>query len=122
MSAFAAETPGPYSALDQPDCDHHGKGALNMYKIVISGLSPLALLLLTTLSTPAAAEASVEAVVAACDRMADQNPGSCDYKIEGNELRGCTKNVCFRCPADGKRLCFAVSQPGTVGDVEVNPE
>jgi hypothetical protein len=62
-----------------------------MYKIVISGLSPLALLLLTTLSTPAAAEASVEAVVAACARMADQNPGSCDYKIEGNELRGCTK-------------------------------
>jgi hypothetical protein len=93
-----------------------------MNKIVISGLSPLALLLLTTLSTPAAAEASVDDVVAACDRMAEQNPGSCDYKIEGNELRGCTKNVCFRCPADGKRLCFAVSQSGTVGDVEVKPE
>jgi hypothetical protein len=93
-----------------------------MCKIVISGLSPLALLLLTTWSTPAGAEASVEAVVAACDRMADQNPGSCDYKIEGNELRGCTQTVCFRCPADGKRLCFSVSQPGTVGDVEVKPE
>jgi hypothetical protein len=106
----------------QNNCDHHGKGALNMYRIIISGLSPLALLLLATWSTPAAAEARVEAVVGACDKMAAQNPGSCDYKIQGNELRGCAKNVCFRCPADGKRLCFAVSKAGTVGNVEVKPQ
>jgi hypothetical protein len=93
-----------------------------MSKIILSTVSPLALLLLTTLSTPAAAEASVEAVVAACDRMADKNPGSCNYKIQGNELRGCTKNVCFHCPADGKRLCFADSKRGSVGDVELKPE
>jgi hypothetical protein len=93
-----------------------------MYKAVLTSLSPLALVLVAMLSTPAAAaEATVEAVVAACDKMAEQNPGSCDYKIEGNELRGCTSNVCFRCPADGKRLCFAVSKPGTVGQVELQP-
>jgi hypothetical protein len=92
-----------------------------MWKIVLSGLSSLAFLVAATLSTPAPAQATVEAVVAACDKMAAQNPGSCDYKIEGNELRGCTANVCFRCPADGRRMCFAVSKPGVVGEIELQP-
>jgi hypothetical protein len=92
-----------------------------MWKVVFSGLSPLALVFVAMMPTSAAAQASVEAVVAACDRMAAQNPGSCDYKIEGNKLRGCTPNVCFRCPADGKRLCFSVSKPGVVGEIELQP-
>ncbi|NWG54247.1 MAG: hypothetical protein HXY28_11050 [Hydrogenophilaceae bacterium] len=57
-------------------------------------------------SNNAPRQAPVEAVVAACDRMAAENPGSCDYSIQGNALVGCTSGgTCFTCPADGSRTC-----------------
>lgn len=62
--------------------------------------------------------ASVDEIVAACDKMNNAKKDSCTYKtyqktVQG--LSGCAGNVCFDCPADGKRLCFAV--PGKGGKV-----
>jgi hypothetical protein len=68
-------------------------------------------------STPALA-ATVEEVVNACDKMDKDKAGSCSYKIYQKTVQGmsgCAGNVCFDCPADGKRLCFAV--PGKGGKV-----
>jgi hypothetical protein len=68
--------------------------------------------------------ATVDQIVAACDRMNNAKSGSCSYKtyqktVQG--LSGCTAgNVCFDCPADGKRLCFAVpGKGGKVGETQL---
>ena len=69
--------------------------------------------------------APVEAVIAACDKMADAKPGSCNYTTTDSGIHGCTAKVCFTCPADGKRQCHASamrnSRPraGTIGSVEL---
>ena len=68
-------------------------------------------------STPALA-ATVDEIVSACDNMEKAKAGSCSYKIYQKTVQGmsgCAGNVCFDCPADGKRLCFAV--PGKGGKV-----
>jgi hypothetical protein len=56
--------------------------------------------------------ASVEQVVAACDKMADAKPGSCNYVADDKGLGGCTRNGCFYCPADGSRQCHATRSAG----------
>jgi hypothetical protein len=61
---------------------------------------------------------TVDDIVAACDRMDKAQAGSCSYKVYQKTVQGmsgCAGNVCFDCPADGKRLCFAV--PGKGGKV-----
>jgi hypothetical protein len=65
-----------------------------------------------------ASAATVDEIVSACDNMDRAKAGSCSYKtyqktVQG--MSGCAGNVCFDCPADGKRLCFAV--PGKGGKV-----
>ena len=60
--------------------------------------------------------ASVDDVVAACDRMDAAKPGSCSYTVDDGGLHGCTANVCFTCPVDGSRQCHAVRKSsGTKG-------
>jgi hypothetical protein len=80
----------------------------------------LALAVVVIVSVPAApaAAASVEAVIAACDKMAADKPGSCSYEIKGNGIHGCTGNTCFDCPADGKRQCHAARVKGQTGPVK----
>jgi hypothetical protein len=63
------------------------------------------------MSSPADA-ASVEQVVAACDKMDAANPGSCNYTTDCCGLGGCTANGCFYCPADGSRQCHATRVGG----------
>lgn len=66
---------------------------------------------------------SIEDLIAACDRMDKAHPGSCSYKtyqktVQG--MSGCAGKVCFDCPADGKRLCFAVpGKGGRVGETQL---
>ena len=74
--------------------------------------------------TTSASAATVEQVVAACDKMNTAKSGNCSYKIYQKTvqgLSGCTaNNVCFDCPADGKRLCFSVpGKGGKVGETQL---
>lgn len=81
----------------------------------LKALAILALypLLATPLSVPAAA-ASVEATIAACDKMDAASPGSCGYSInKRGDIQGCSKSGCFYCPNDGKRECIAVRKVPT---------
>ena len=69
-------------------------------------------------SSTSALAATVDEIVSACDRMDKEKAGSCSYKVYQKTVQGmsgCAGNVCFDCPADGKRLCFAV--PGKGGKV-----
>jgi hypothetical protein len=88
--------------------------------------------LVTTVAVTAAAgsiatsasAATVDQLVTACDKMNSAKSGSCSYKIYQKTvqgLSGCTSNnVCFDCPADGKRLCFAVpGKGGKVGETQL---
>lgn len=98
------------------------------YNTMIRKLTFLATIIAFTaaagsIATPARA-ATVDQIVAACDRMNNAKSGSCSYKtyqktVQG--LSGCTaNNVCFDCPADGKRLCFAVpGKGGKVGETQL---
>lgn len=63
--------------------------------------------------------ASVEEVVAACDKMAEKKPGSCNYVADDKGLGGCTRNGCFYCPADGSRQCHATRAGGKSGKGDV---
>ena len=86
-----------------------------MRKIAIVAVVPLMLLAVLVFTSPASA-ASVEEVVAACDKMDAAKPGSCRYTTDDKGLGGCTRNGCFYCPADGSRQCHA---DGT--DVDAGP-
>jgi hypothetical protein len=95
-----------------------------MRKINISAFVSVMLLTFLISSTPARA-ASVEQVVAACDKMDAEKPGSCSLAATDNGLGGCTKNGCFFCPADGSRQCHATraggkpGKPGKPGEADV---
>jgi hypothetical protein len=87
--------------------------------LVVAGL------LLAMFAQPAQA-ARVEDVVAACDKMAAEKPGSCNYTTDDKGLGGCTRNGCFYCPADGSRQCHATRVGGgnkasivTLGKIEM---
>lgn len=66
----------------------------------------------TLLAALPANAAKVEDVVAACDKMAAEKPGSCNYVTDDKGLGGCTRNGCFYCPADGSRQCHATRMGG----------
>jgi hypothetical protein len=89
----------------------------------IGKLAFVPLMLLTFLiGSPFARGASVEEVVAACDKMNAAKPGSCTLAADDHGIGGCTKNVCFYCPADGSRQCHATrvsGKPGKPGKPEV---
>ena len=70
-----------------------------MGKIAITFMGSLVLVASAMFSLPARA-ASVDEVVAACDKMADAKPGSCNYTTDDKGLGGCTRNGSFYCPAD----------------------
>jgi len=91
-----------------------------MRKIAIVAVVPLMLLAVLVFTSPASA-ASVEEVVAACDKMDAAKPGSCRYTTDDKGLGGCTRNGCFYCPADGSRQCHATrttAKPPTSGKPE----
>jgi hypothetical protein len=83
-------------------------------KVLIPIFGSLVLVAGLFLSPPARA-ASVDEVVAACDKMADAKPGSCNYTTDDKGLGGCTRNGCFYCPADGSRQCHATRVVGGKG-------
>ena len=81
-------------------------------------LTTVALVTAAGAVSTSATAATVEQVVASCDQMNNAKSGSCTYKTYEKSVKGlsgCAGNVCFDCPADGKRLCFAV--PGKGGKV-----
>lgn len=82
-----------------------------MRTIKISVVAAVVFVFGSLLSLSATA-ASVEEVVAACDKMADAKPGSCNYVADDKGLGGCTRNGCFYCPADGSRQCHATRSVG----------
>ena len=77
-----------------------------MPKITISALFSL-MFLTFLISSPPARAATVEQVVAACDKMEAEKAGSCPLVATDNGIGGCTKNGCFFCPADGSRQCHS---------------
>ncbi|QNP41721.1 hypothetical protein [Lysobacter solisilvae (ex Woo and Kim 2020)] len=87
-----------------------------MRKIMTLALLAVGLVVLT--ANPAQA-APVEAVVAACDKMDAEKPGSCSYTVDSGGLHGCTKNGCFTCPVDGSRQCHAMRTSGKRSHVEI---
>jgi hypothetical protein len=92
-----------------------------MRKITLSAFVPLVVFGFLICS-PLARAASVEQVVAACDKMNDAKPGSCSLAADDHGIGGCTKNVCFYCPADGSRQCHATrvsGKPGKAGKSEL---
>jgi len=92
-----------------------------MRKISISAFV-LLMLLTFLLASPLARAASVEQVVAACDKMDAAKPGSCTLAADDHGIGGCTANVCFYCPADGSRQCHATlvkGKPTKPGQTEV---
>ena len=91
-----------------------------MHKLMLPLL--LALGAVAALAAGPARAAPVEDVVAACDKMADEKPGSCRYTVTKDGLGGCTRNGCFFCPADGKRQCYPMRSSSQGGShVEVGP-
>lgn len=88
-----------------------------MHKPLMTAL--LALGLYVVFAIPTVHAAPVEQVVAACDKMDAQKPGSCSYTVDGGGLHGCTKNGCFTCPVDGSRQCHSVRKSGKSSDVEI---
>ncbi len=88
-----------------------------MYKSLVMAL--FALGLYATFAIPYAQAAPVEQVVAACDKMDAQKPGSCSYTVDSGGLHGCTKNGCFTCPVDGSRQCHSVRKSGKSPDVGI---
>jgi hypothetical protein len=91
---------------------------VTMRKMTIPALLALGLSLMLATSCVYAA-ASVDDVVAACDHMNSQKAGSCTYEVDGGGLHGCTANVCFNCPADGKRQCYAMRKSGKGPDAVI---
>lgn len=81
-----------------------------MRKIMIPALLSLGLSVM--LVTNAVHAAPVEDVVAACDRMDAEKPGSCSYTVDSGGLHGCTANGCFTCPVDGSRQCYPMRTSG----------
>lgn len=81
-----------------------------MHKFMTSAL--FALGLCTASAALPAMAAPVEQVVAACDRMDAEKPGSCRYTVTKDGLGGCTRNGCFFCPVDGSRQCYAMRTSG----------
>jgi hypothetical protein len=79
-----------------------------MRKSAILTMATMLVVGAAVLPTPASA-ADVSAIVAACDSMAAESPGSCSYSVnkDSGDISGCiTKNsTCFYCPADGKHQC-----------------
>jgi hypothetical protein len=91
---------------------------IRISKLVLGSL----MLLTLFIGSPFARGASVEQVVAACDKMDAAKPGSCTLAADEHGIGGCTKNVCFYCPADGSRQCHATrvaGKPGKPGTSEV---
>jgi hypothetical protein len=78
---------------------------------------------MTGIWSTSARAVSIEELIAACDKMDKAKPGSCSYKTYEKTVRGmsgCAGNVYFDCPADGKRLCFAVpGKGGKVGETQL---
>lgn len=74
-------------------------------------LGMAAILLLSVTAAPQADAADVRAVLALCDRMAKESPGSCRYSSSKLGIDGCTTTVCWHCPR--LRPCFAVRHPGS---------
>jgi hypothetical protein len=64
---------------------------VRMGKIAITFMGSLVLVASAMFSLPARA-VSVDEVVAACDKMADAKPGSCNYTTDDKGLGGCTRN------------------------------
>ena len=91
---------------------------VRMGKIAITFMGSLVLVASAMFSLPARA-ASVDEVVAACDKMADAKPGSCNYTTDDKGLGGCTRNGCFYCPADGSRQCHATRVAGKSKGVHI---
>ena len=89
-----------------------------MRKIAIPAFVSVMLVTFMMSSLPARA-ASVEEVVAACDKMDAAKPGSCTMATDGKGLGGCTKNGCFYCPADGSRQCHATRTGHNTGKPDV---
>ncbi len=73
-------------------------------------IGTLTFLLAVTQLPNVAVAADAKEVLRACDRMAAAKAGSCNYTAnkDNGDVSGCTKNVCFYCPADGKGQCNAV--------------
>jgi len=90
-----------------------------MHKIIILSLSTFVLAtgFLSALSNAAAA-APFSQVKQACDNMNKQKPGSCTMKqAQFKVMAGCAQEagkppVCFECPVDDKRMCYAVPGKG----------
>lgn len=73
---------------------------------------------LSAFAIPAALAAPYQEVARACDDMNKQKSGSCKIAPFSRQvLAGCAGNVCFECPVDSRRLCFAA--PGRGGTFEV---
>jgi hypothetical protein len=76
------------------------------------------MLLTFLISASTARAASVEQVIAACDKMDAAKAGSCNIAASDKGIGGCTANGCFFCPADGSRQCYATltrGKPGKIG-------
>ena len=81
-----------------------------MKKFIVLAISSIAIA--ASFSMPVAA-APIAQVRQACDNMNKQKAGTCTMKpTTFKVLAGCAQEVgktpvCFECPVDGKRMCFA---------------
>jgi hypothetical protein len=90
-----------------------------MCKSIILGFAVFTLASGTLSALPTSvAAAPFDAVKKACDDMNKQKSGSCKMAPFSRQvMAGCAGNVCFECPIDGKRMCFAA--PGKGGTFTV---
>lgn len=90
-----------------------------MHKFIILSISMLAIStsVLSASSSPATA-APLSDVKRACDNMNKGKPGSCTMKQTQIKVTvGCAEEkgkspVCFECPIDSKRMCYAAGGKG----------
>jgi len=90
-----------------------------MHKIIVLSFSTLVLAsgFFSVFSSPAAA-VPISQVKQACDNMNKQKAGSCSMKpAQFKVMAGCAQEtgkppVCFECPVDDKRMCYAVPGKG----------
>jgi hypothetical protein len=90
-----------------------------MHKIIVLSFSTLVLAsgFISAFSSSAAA-VPISQVKQACDNMNKQKAGSCTMKqAQFKVMAGCAQEagkspVCFECPVDDKRMCYAVSGKG----------
>lgn len=87
-----------------------------MRKFIILSLSGFFIVtgVISAISSPAEAATPAQ-VKQACDNMNKQKSGSCTMKqVQLQVMAGCAQEagkpeVCFECPVDGKRMCYAAS-------------